>query len=337
MSAERPLVGVQLDSLVGLTEPKAPDVYRRQIDELGIEITTVSTNWGDIEKDNGVWDWSRLEKWDEFREQSPRPLVPLFLIFPVHMNERGALPADLKDEPFTSTKLLDRWDAFIAEAAKRGEWDDARAIVTVGNEIDWFIGVHPEEAEGAIEFLDQAAQSVTRHAPNARPMNTLQYGVLNQPWGQDVIDALNRSTSLVSFTWYDINERIEVPDPPNPVDAALSAMEQAAGGKPVLVQEFSMATGALNQGSEQRQAARVHEMFDALERRTRQQVEGLVWLTIEDWPRDEMRRYVDFQFDGAMANSDVFFEFLVTLGIAHDDGSPKPAYEAWMERIRRYR
>jgi hypothetical protein len=333
----RPLVGVQLDSLVGLVPPKPRDVWSRQIDDLGIEITTVSFNWGNVEKDDGVWDWSRLDVWNDLREHASRPIVPLFLLFPIHMNERGPLPADLQDEPLDSPKLADRWDAFVAEAARRAGWDADHAVVTVGNEIDWFMGAHPDEAEAAIAFLDGAAAAVTRHAPNARPANTLQYGMLSWPNAQDIVDALNRNTAVASFTWYDINERIEVPDPPTPLEDALARMQEAARGKPVLLQEFSMATGALNRGSDELQAARVHEMFDALERRTQDELLALVWLTIEDWPRDAMRTYVDHQFDAALASSDVFFEFLVTLGIARADGTPKAAYRAWMDRAQRYR
>ena len=335
--ADRPLIGIQLDSLAGLTEPKQIDEALRQVDELGVEITTCSFNWGNVEKDDGVWDWSRLGPWEAVRTQSSRPITPLVLLFPIHMNERGTMPADLVDEPLDSPKLRDRWDAFIEKAAARADWNELQAIVTVGNEVDWFMGAHPDQAEAAITFLNAAAEAITRHAPAARPMNTLQYGVLSWPNGQEVVDALNENTSLVSFTWYDINERMEVPNPPTPLEDALQHMQKAAGGKPVLIQEFSMATGSLNKGSEELQAARVHEMFDALEARDRTQLEALVWLTIEDWPTAEMRWYVDHQFDEALATSDVFFEFLTTLGIAHPDGSPKLAYEVWRERVARYR
>lgn len=337
MSTDLPLIGIQLDSLAGLTPPKSPDTYLRQVAELGIEVTTFSLNWGDVEKDDGVWDWSRLDPWEVVRERAPHPVVPLFFLFPIHMNERGPMPADLRKEPLDSPKLIDRWDAFVAAAARRAGWNDSEALLTVGNEIDWFMGEHPAEAEAAIQFLDQAAAAIVRHAPRARPLNTCQLSILDWDNGQDVVDALNANTAAVSFTWYDINERIEVNDPPTPIAATFDRMQEAAGKKPAFLQEFSMATGRLNQGDDDRQAARVHEMFDALSTRTRDQFLGLVWLTIEDWPMDAMRTYCDAQFDPALAASDVFLEYLTTLGIAKVDGSPKPAYGAWAARARAYR
>src|SRR5690348_6164477 len=110
---ERPLIGLQLDSLVGLTPPKPEEVYLRQIDELGIGITTFGFSWGDIEKDDGVWDWSRLALWESVRARANRSIVPVFFLFPITMNDRGPLPADLREEPLDSPRMADRWDRFV--------------------------------------------------------------------------------------------------------------------------------------------------------------------------------------------------------------------------------
>lgn len=328
-SPSRPLVGVQLDSLAGLTEPKTLEQQARQVDELGIEITTFGTAWGSIEKDDGIWDWARLEPWLYLRDNTERAPVPVFLLFPIHMNERGDWPADLKGEPLDSPKLLDRWRAFIETFAERSGMDEANAIVTVGNEIDWFIGVHPEEAMAAIQFLDAAAQIVGEVAPNSRPINTLQYSVLDQPWAADVVGALNAHTALCSFTWYDLSPTITGMVPPTPLQVALDKMVAAANGKPVFIQEISMPTKPLCGTTEADQVARVDELFEVLGGADPSVVAGAVWLTIEDWPVWAMQQYVSHQFKD-MDGDDTFLQYLTSLGIKREDGSPKPAFDRWL-------
>lgn len=317
------LAGIQVD------RGSAPTAAR-QVRELSVEITCGDLEWGAFETKKGETHWPQVPYWEELsKDLGVLPVVNL-LAFPIHMNERGPLPEDLKDTPLGSAEMIARWEAFVADAYSRlGRFFDA-PIITIGNEVDIFVDSHPDERDGAIAFLDAAAQAVTRRWPGARPVNTCTYDVLAKPGGRELLEALNRHTALVSFTWYDLGPGIQV-GTGSSLAEVVAEIGAAGGDKPLYLQEISLPTGAACGGSEERQAARVHELFDLLGETPRSQLEGAVWLTIDDWPRAAMEAYIGTQFSMLDGNA-AFLDYLSTLGLRAEGGRPKPSYRAWVER-----
>jgi hypothetical protein len=318
-----PRIAVQVDK----SDPaKAAQDIRR----LGVELLTVHFHWGDAEQSPGEFDWHKGAWIEPLRAELDGDLPPLvWLLFPIHMNARGPMPADVAADPLDSPRLIERFDAFVAAAAQEFGWSE-RDLIVVGNEVDFFVDGNPTERESVVRFLNAAADSVHRHAPGARAAHAMTYDGLSKEGGRALFDALNVNTDFVSFTWYGLTDGVQV-DPAGDLETVLARMADAAAGKPLLLQEISLPSSAGTGGSEELQARRVHNLFDAVEKRTGDELLGAIWLDVDDWGREFMRGYIGGQFPEFEGN-DAFLDFLTSLGLRAEGGREKPAFAAWLER-----
>jgi hypothetical protein len=101
----RPLLGVQLCTQIH--DPQGRDASI--VAPLRDELTLSPLQWGHTEPTPGARDWSNVTWWDEL----DRGLWPerIWTIYIAHMNERGALPSDLVNEPFDSQTFCSRFEA----------------------------------------------------------------------------------------------------------------------------------------------------------------------------------------------------------------------------------
>ncbi len=327
MSSERPLVGVQIH---GTEVADATQVVR----DLGVEITVTHLNWGTVESDAGAFDWSALEWWQQLREELGSLPQQVFTLYPVHMNERGPLPADLRTVPFDSAQMLERFEGFVAQAAERAGWKDSSPIVVIGNEVNIFADSHPDELDAVLGFLAAGADAIRRHAPGARVVNTCTYDTISKR--PDLVRALNASTDLAAFTWYELGPAPDFKLPGlSDMAEVVDRMEEAAGDKPVLIKEIGLPAAEILDSSEQIQARRVTEMFEVLSGRSRDRVVGAIWLCVDDWPVEPLREYVRHQFPFFDGNEE-FLAFLTSNGIRTHDRRPKAGWQAWREQLAGY-
>jgi hypothetical protein len=329
MSSERrPLVGIQIDNE---DAKNAADQIRRY----GIEATCLHLPWGAVEKAPGEYDWSALDHWNTIRSIFGTPPRPAWFLFPLHMNERGDIPPDLRTVALDAPEMIERWDAWVAETAPRAGWDDTEALITIGNEVDLFVDAHPDERDAAVTFLNAATESVNRHAPGALTGNCSTWDSVQRPEGAELWTAINERSALAIFTWYDL-QGVRVTRPPTSIDATLTAMTRFAAGKPLYLQEIAMPTAPACDGDDDLQAERVHELFDALATRSQEDVLAVIWLTTRDWPREFMREWVTNQFP-SFDGDEQFLGFLTSMGFVREDGTAKPADHVWQQRAASYR
>lgn len=333
MTTTRPLAGIQLYNFdVPVPLDHVGDVVR----DLSVEVTFAPLNWGSVERDAGVFDWGPLEWWDLVAERVDEMPSLIWTLYPVHMNERGPLPADLRKEAFDAPQMIERFDAFVAEAARRAGWG-AHSIVMVGNEIDMWADAYPHEVESWLTFSDAAATSIRTNAPGARVVNSLTNDAVvhGRGGGQDFIDAINRSADLVAFQWYDHDPDLRIRELSN-LDEVVDRWVKAASGKPVLISEIGLATGAGMGSSEQLQVQRIEELFDLLAARPASEIAGAIWLGLDDWDPERLRQWIRHQFP-TMDGYEPFHSFLTTLGLRTYDGTPKPGYDTWARRAAAHR
>jgi hypothetical protein len=297
--------------------------------DLNNQITFAPLAWGGVERTPGEYDWEPMEWWAKVAEVVPALPDRIWTIYPVHMNERGSLPPDLQDAAFDSREMIDRFDAFVKEAAPRGQWNDGRTIVMVGNEIDSWAKTYPDEVDAYVTFSNEAAEAIRRHAPTARVVNSLTADVLDDPATRGLAERMNEATDLIALQWYDLRPDFCVRKLTD-LAGLVEQMLAVAGDKPLLISEIGLPTGAGCESSDDLQAERVRELFDVLSRYDRSEIEGAVWLGLDDWPVQPLEEYVAQQFPMFVGNVP-FLSFLTSLGLRDVDKRPKAAYEAWKE------
>jgi hypothetical protein len=322
----KPRIGIQLsnfDRRVGLDE--MPLVHS----ELQNQITFAPLWWGEVEKAPGEYDWEAMDWWAGVDGVLPSLPQRIWTIYPVHMNERGVLPPDLQDAPFDRPDMLDRFESFVAEAARRGGWNDGDTVVMLGNELDMWAARYPEEVPAFVRFVNEGADAIRRHAPEARVVNSLTLGVLDEPGGADLVKAVNENADLLALQWYDLRPDFTIrrlSDLGREVDRMLAI----AAGRPLLISEIGLPTHGTCLSSERLQAERVAELFAVLDGYGRHEIEGAVWLGLDDWPVEVLEPYVAQQFPELVGNAE-FLCFLTSLGLRDRDGNPKEGYRAWKD------
>ena len=321
----KPLIGIQM---YNFTERVPLDAISAVHADLRNEITFAPLNWGSVETSPGEYQWEAMDWWAEVARAIELPRR-IWTLYPVHMNERGPLPPDLQDAPFDSQEMIDRFDAFVAEASRRGGWNEDQTMVMVGNEIDSWAKSYPDEVDAYVAFSNAAADSIRRHAPNARVVNSLTGDVLDDPNTRELVGRLNESTDLVALQWYDLREDFTVRQLSD-LKEMVERMRSVSGDKPLLISEIGLPTGAGCVSSEEMQADRVRELFSVLDTYSRDEIEGAVWLGLDDWPVEPLRDWVAHQFPVLIGN-EPFLSFLTSLGLRDVEQRPKAGYLAWTE------
>lgn len=334
----KPRLGLYMGAPSGPDPIAAAVTGAELLRELGAEVTNQELAWGKVEPTAGVRDWAQLEEREAIAAVTPVP-DGVYLLWLVHMNERGVLPADLQDVPFDSPEMRARFESFVADAAVRAGWADGEPVVLIGNEVDIWAGAHPDEVDAFCDLAAAGAEAIRRAAPRAKVVNSVTYETIQKPDGARLISRLNEATDLVAFTYYgDAGLGHSTTDGARPVETmadVVANMEAVAGGKPLLLLEVGAATRG-PAGTEETQAERVHQLFDVLEASDRDRIEAAMWLGPYDWPEDFMRGWLADQFP-TMAEHEGFFLYLTSLGLCRSDGTPKPGLAAWRERAAAWR
>jgi hypothetical protein len=328
MTDRKPLMGIQVYNF----DVPAPDGELVElVPQLGIEFTLAPLNWGNVETQPGVFDWSAIDWWEGLEKALGSVPERIWTIYPLHMNERGALPPDLVKEPLDSKLFLDRWAAFIRASAERIGWGEG-SLIMIGNEVDTFFQSHPEEVAAANTFLEKSVDIVHDIVPGSRVMHTINPVNLKDERIREFTERINQHTDVVGYNWYDIRDNFRV-DQLSDLRALVAEWVASCNGKQMVISEIGIPTGQEGGSSDEMQAERVRELFDVVDSYPRDQVLGAIWLGLDDWPVETLREWVKHQFPG-FAGDGAFLSFLVTLGLRRNDKTPKAGFVAWEERAR---
>src|SRR3954452_2890739 len=156
-------------SLIGIQLPLSQRAKACALaDQLDVGITLVPLWWDRVERRDGSLTWTQGEHWRALSRTVARPPVPIWALYPIHMDGRDNMPRSLKRLSLDSPQIAERFESFVAGASKAAGWTDGSPIVLIGNEVDSYTNAHPDEADATISFLQQAADIVHRYAPSAR-------------------------------------------------------------------------------------------------------------------------------------------------------------------------
>lgn len=331
----RPFAGVQVFDFDDFGTPFALDRVPAIIEELAVEMTMAPLWWGHTEKADGVYDWSHVECLEALAAKMGRLPALIWSLYPISMNKRGPLPEDVRDLPFDSLRMLDRFEGYVQAVARRAPWSTPDSVVLVGNEIDTWAHDHADEVDAFATFSDHAAEAIRTAAPGVRVVNTFTHRAIETAAGRDMVRALSRSMDLIGFQWYD-NKPDGSVDGSRTLAEELERWEEVAGGKPLIIPEIGLATGAACASSEELQVEHIDQLFDVLASRDRDQLVGAVWLGLHDWDRALLTEWVAGQFP-VLAGNDTFLSYLTTLGLRRQDDTPKLGYGAWAQRAQAHR
>ena len=195
--------------------------------------------------------------------------------------------------------------------------------VSIGNEVDIWLSAHPDQISAYATFVDAARTRIHAIEPELAVGTTLTSEVLGHP---EISTPLLAVSDAASYTYYNLVNGIVID--PSLMPASIDALVELADGKQVLFQEVGIPSGwASNSaisGTPEKQRAFVELLFPTMA--SHPEIRFWSFLHLGDWGPEILAAFTDYYG----IDSPEFVEFLGTLGLFWNDGTPKPAYQEFL-------
>lgn len=279
--------------------------------------------WSSLESAPGQFTLSAPQEDTDFlgRSQDLTLLIGLQLL---NTTDRE-VPTDLAEEPFDSAEMQVRFHRLVDTLAPL--LDRHVRYLSIGNEVDVYLGAHPEEWDAYRAFLDDASAYVHSVVPWIQVGTTVTFGGATGV-NAERIEALTSASDVLIFTYYPLEADFRVQPPDAPL-ADFPRMVEMAGGRPVILQEVGYPSAERLGSSERAQAEFVEQAFLAWQAEG-ERIPFLNYFLLHDLTAEMCNQLQDYY-----GLREVGFEaFLCSLGLRQADGTPKEAWQTFFDATR---
>jgi hypothetical protein len=284
--------------------------------DAGIGYIHTPPTWAEVEPSEGRYAWDSVDFRVQMTEQHN---LGINLNFRVVDTNNRSLPGAYSRWSFGEQRLADRLNAALRALGPRTKgrvrW------IAIGNEIDKYFGSHRGEIDDYATLLRRVLPVVREEFPGALFTVNFTFDALGQLRSYEPVTEL---LDCFSFTYYPLNADLTM-RPPDVVFDDIARLVDAAGNRPILIQEIGYASAERLKSSEQQQARFVSNAFEAF-RRHEGKILAATFLFMSDLPArvvDDLGKYYK------LPNSDNFKAYLATLGFFDRKGRAKPAWEVF--------
>jgi hypothetical protein len=242
-------------------------------------------------------------------------------------NVQRTVPYDLMTVPFNSPKMKARWDACLRFVAKNQSFHGNARWLSLGNDVDVYLGRHPAEADGYVEFIESGHDIVKSVAPTQLVgVTTTHDGARDRA---ALVAKLQRKMDYVSMTYYPVDARFHV-RPLTDLPGDFARMIGVAGSRQLFIQGFGCPADP-RISSEDLQAAYVRGMFEQLAKYG-DKVAGVNWFLLADFNDIAVNGMAQYYQQDSLE----FKEYLGTLGLKRTDGTARKAWNVFRELARNW-
>jgi hypothetical protein len=300
----------------------------------GVQVSHYYVQWGEIETEPGVYDWTVPDYILE--ATSLEGLQISIVVNLIHTTVMGRVPPDLVGAPFDDPQFSERLVQFLMAFADR--YEGRLHYLSVGNEVNDYFVSHREEVQAYAALFDKARAAVQADHPDLPMGIVFAYHDAERLGTLDVVHELNRG-DFIAYTLYLYNDGFHFTFEPSLIGEYLDRMIDLADGTPIAVVEIGWSTAETLQGTEADQAEYVRQVFSALEAR-REHFHFLTWFALHDSLQEHCAEQALTFFEPGQAPSgpemEAFVTFICHFGLINTDGTPKPAWEVWVESAEDY-
>lgn len=289
--------------------------------ETGFTTTEIPVHWSDIESSRGEYkdEWLSIAK-----SFYPQNGVNISLsLNPIDTNNLK-LPAYIKDKPFNDPEVVERFKAFIDFNASL--LSGSRVLfVSVGNEIDRYLGGSDKKWKEYTDFYSQVAPYVKAKFPGA---------IVGTKITQDSIfkneaKSINTYSDVILLTYYPLKSDITVSDP-SVVNDFFKKITETYPGKKIYFAEIGYPSSEQNNSSEEKQAEFIRQTFIAWDNyRDNITMMNFVWL--HDISQDSVSGFAKYYG----VNDKKFASYLGSLGLRTYDNKDKKAFVVLKEESKK--
>lgn len=286
--------------------------------DAGVNGDVITYQWRELEPSEGVFQLEDFENHVNFIDTTYGYTVMLGI--QVLNTTDKETPADLMDVPFDDGQMLARFQALFD--ALLPHLNENVRYLSIGNEVDVYLEAQ-QEWEAYQVFYERAVTYVHQAAPWIQVGVTVTYGGAVDH--ADKVRRLNEQSDVLILTYYPLGEAFMTDDPTAPL-ADFPRMVEMAGGMPVILQEVGYPSAELLDGSEAEQSEFVRHVFEAWAA-AGEAIPLLNYFLLGDLS-EQLCTDLEGYYGLAHPN---FHAFLCSLGLRYADGTPKQAWQTFMD------
>lgn len=316
-----------------------PDAIQPRIDDAvaaGMNAFTVYLDWPALEPSPGVYDLVELQATLAWAAENGLSVFANITVIDIEtlvmpgefLGESGdVLAPDVRlDDPDLVARFHGLLDAVVPLMVEHGVF-----YVGVGNEVDGWFASNPDALDDYLRFIDLAREHVQQIEPRLAVGVTLSGNV--PLYNPDFIEPFYTVADVVSSNIYGIDVADFTMTDAAQTEALLESFLAPFEDRPVVIPELGCNSAESMDSSPAIQAMCFDVMFDVLARYDN--VRFVTVFTFHDF-EPELCEAIQaaFGFHPDKAYDNIYdqrvAEYLCTLGVVDYDGSPKPAFDAFV-------
>lgn len=248
----------------------------------------------------------------------------IFLNVPVVALTQRAMPDDLAalafNDPAVKTRLRALFDRVLPLLP------NAVTYLALGNEVDAYFSTRPNEWAAFIELVEDARTHIRTRRPDLAVGVTTTFAAATGAQAA-AIATLNTSMDFIALTYHPVDACTFAARAPTAVAADVAAMLALGASRPVVLQEWGYPSSPVIGSGEAQQAEFIAHSFSAWKSAGAARIPFIGFFKYRDWNATHCEAV-----SGRRAG-DNFFEFLCSLGLLRNDGTPKAAYRTLVEQL----
>jgi|SRR5882762_1277503 len=315
--------------VLGITANARPVPPPTQQDAINAEVLVTNAGargavltfaWNQLETSPGVFNLAALQS--SITYSTSKGFV-IYLGFQLINTVARELPTDLQGLAWNDPLMESRFHALLD--AIRPMLTSQVRYISVGNEVDVYLGAHPAEWATYQAFYENALAYIHQTMPG------IQVGVTSTYTGASIaqqlnVIQLNTMSDVWIFTYYPLGAGF-VPNGPQSPIADFATMRTLAGNRPVVLQEVGYPSSNTISSSESAQATFVSNVFQSWQAGSTQ-MPFLNYFALHDFTPAFCTSLAQYYGD---PNDPAFAAYLCSLGLYHDDGTVKPSWQTLVE------
>jgi len=228
------------------------------------------------------------------------------------------MPADISALAFDDPTVISRYHDLIDQVVPF--LNSSVKYISLGNEVDTYFNTHGTEVTEYKTLIEDARTYIHSKKPNILVGVTTTFDGATLTHPADVAK-LNENMDVIILTYYPTSPGFIVRDP-STVDSDMAAMVSIAGSKPLVLQEWGYPSSSYLFSSEQLQSDFITNTFWSWQLYGSSRIPFISFFKRRDW---DAAQCATLTRQGPM---NPFYEFMCSLGLLNNNGSPKMAYTA---------
>lgn len=199
----------------------------------------------------------------------------------------------------------------------------------VGNEVDIYLSTHRNETAAFKAVLKLTCKKVNQVNPSTKCGFTATYHDSKKSNVTDIIKDLAEEAEIIAYTSYGYHDLFEFDNVSIGINY-LNDIKNVVSGKPFVIVETGWSSSSLLKSNEDKQAQYAEAFFNYI---NSSDAEFVTWFTYHDGAnctegaKSFLTHVPEITKNQSFMN--VFTEYLCTLGLKKNDGTPKKAWNVW--------